>query len=132
MARRVVITGCSAITPIGRTRAEILHHLTEGVSGVKPLRKDGFLSDYIHSGVYGTVDYPIAYDFKRSHRKTMGPVAFYACQVAKEALAASGLDPEYDHLGPAGGGVRLHPRQPLGPAAASTRPSSPRPRPTAG
>ena len=94
MARRVVITGCSAITPIGRTRAEILRHLTEGVSGVKPLRKDGFLSDYIHSGVYGTVDYPIAYDFKRSHSKTMGPVAFYACQVAKEALAASGLDPE--------------------------------------
>jgi 3-oxoacyl-[acyl-carrier-protein] synthase II len=94
MARRVVITGCSAITPIGRTRAEILCHLTEGVSGVKPLRKDGFLSDYIHSGVYGTVDYPIAYDFKRSHSKTMGPVAFYACQVAKEALAASGLDPE--------------------------------------
>ena len=25
----------------------------------------------------------------------MGPVAFYACQVAKEALAASGLDPEF-------------------------------------
>ena len=94
MARRVVITGCSAITPIGRTRAEILRHLTEGVSGVKPLRQDGFLSDYIHSGVYGTVDYPIAYDFKRSHSKTMGPVAFYACQVAKEALAASGLAPE--------------------------------------
>jgi len=94
MARRVVITGCSAITPIGRSRAEILRHLTEGVSGVKPLRKDGFLSDYIHSGVFGTVDYPIDYDFKRSHSKTMGPVSFYACQVAKEALAASGLDPE--------------------------------------
>jgi 3-oxoacyl-[acyl-carrier-protein] synthase II len=94
MARRVVITGCSAITPIGRSRAEILRHLTEGVSGVKPLRQDGFLTDYIHSGVFGTVDYPIDYDFKRSHSKTMGPVAFYACQVAKEALAASGLEPE--------------------------------------
>jgi 3-oxoacyl-[acyl-carrier-protein] synthase II len=94
MDRRVVITGCSAITPIGRGRAEILRHLVEGISGVKPLRKDGFLSDYIHSGVFGTVDYPIDYDFKRSHSKTMGPVSFYACQVAKEALAASGLDPE--------------------------------------
>jgi 3-oxoacyl-[acyl-carrier-protein] synthase II len=94
MARRVVITGCSAITPIGRSRAEIVRHLVDGVSGVKPLRKDGFLTDYIHSGVFGTVDYPIDYDFKRSHSKTMGPVAFYACQVAKEALAASGLDPE--------------------------------------
>jgi len=94
MARRVVITGCSAITPIGRSRAEILRHLVDGVSGVKPLRQDGFLTDYIHSGVFGTVDYPIDYDFKRSHSKTMGPVSFYACQVAKEALAASGLDPE--------------------------------------
>jgi 3-oxoacyl-[acyl-carrier-protein] synthase II len=71
-----------------------VRHLVDGVSGVKPLRKDGFLTDYIHSGVFGTVDYPIDYDFKRSHSKTMGPVAFYACQVAKEALAASGLDPE--------------------------------------
>jgi 3-oxoacyl-[acyl-carrier-protein] synthase II len=95
MARRVVITGCSAITPIGRTRAEMLRHLIEGVSGVKPLRKDGFLTEYIHSGVYGTVDYPIEYDFKRSHSKTMGPVSYYACQVAEEALAASGLDPEF-------------------------------------
>lgn len=95
MPRRVVVTGCSAITPIGRTRAEMLRHLVEGVSGVKPLRKDGFLTEYIHSGVYGTVDYPIEYDFKRSHSKTMGPVSYYACQVAKEALAASGLDPEF-------------------------------------
>jgi 3-oxoacyl-[acyl-carrier-protein] synthase II len=93
--RRVVITGGSAITPIGRTRPEILRHLTEGLSGVRKLRPDGFLTDYIHSGVYGTVDYPIEYDFKRSHSKTMGPVSFYACQVAKEALAASGLDPEF-------------------------------------
>ena len=95
MARRVVITGCSAITPIGRTREEILRHLVQGISGVKQLRDDGLLTAHIHSGVYGTVDYPIAYDFKRSHRKTMGPVSFYACQVAKETLEASGLDPAF-------------------------------------
>jgi len=92
MARRVVITGCSAITPIGRTREEIVRHLVDGISGVKKLRDDGLLTSHMHSGVYGTVDYPIAYDFKRSHRKTMGPVSFYACQVAKETLEASGLD----------------------------------------
>lgn len=92
MERRVVITEASAITPIGRTQKEILKHLVEGRSGVKKLRPDGLLSDYIHSGVYGTVDYPIAYDFKRQHRKTMGPVSYYACQVAKEVLEASGLD----------------------------------------
>ncbi len=93
--RRVVVTACSAITPIGRTRQEIVRHLVEGISGVKKLRDDGLLTAHIHSGVYGTVDYPIDYDFKRSHRKTMGPVSYYACQVAKEALQASGLDPAF-------------------------------------
>lgn len=91
-ARRVVITGCSAITPIGRTGEEILRHLTEGISGVKTLREDEVLTKYIHSKVFGTVDYPIEYNFVRRHRKTMGPVAYYACQVAKEALESAGLD----------------------------------------
>jgi 3-oxoacyl-[acyl-carrier-protein] synthase II len=93
--RRVVVTACSAITPIGRTQREIVRHLVEGISGVKKLRDDGLLTSHIHSGVYGTVDYPIDYDFKRSHSKTMGPVSYYACQVAKEALQASGLDPAF-------------------------------------
>jgi 3-oxoacyl-[acyl-carrier-protein] synthase II len=92
MPRRVVITAASAITPIGHRRAEIVRSLVEGTSGVKPLRDDGLLSARIHSGVFGTVDYPIEYDFKRSSRKTMGPVAYYACQVAREALEKSGLD----------------------------------------
>ena len=82
--RRVVITACSAITPIGHTRAEIVDSLRRGVSGVKPLREDHLLSKFIHSQVFGTVDYPIAFDFRRTFRKTMGPVAYYACQVAKE------------------------------------------------
>lgn len=92
MERRVVITACSAITPIGRSKEEILHSLVNGISGVKTLREDGLLSSYIHSKVFGTVDYPISYDFKRQHRKTMGPVAYYACQVAKEVIESAGLD----------------------------------------
>jgi 3-oxoacyl-[acyl-carrier-protein] synthase II len=92
MERRVVITACSSITPIGRTKEEILHNLIHGISGVKALREDGLLSQYIHSKVFGTVDYPIVYDFNRQHRKTMGPVAYYACQVAKEVLENAGLD----------------------------------------
>jgi len=95
MARRVVITGASAITPIGRGRDEIVRHLVEGISGVKKLRNDGLLTEHIQSGVYGTVDYPIEYDFKRSHAKTMGPVSFYACQVSRETLQAAGLDPAF-------------------------------------
>jgi len=95
MQRRVVITAASAITPIGHGRESILRSLREGVSGVKPLRQDDLLAPFIHSQVFGTVDYPIPYDFKRVNRKTMGPVGYYACQVAKEVLEASGLEPEF-------------------------------------
>ncbi|MFC1856834.1 beta-ketoacyl synthase N-terminal-like domain-containing protein [Thermodesulfobacteriota bacterium] len=95
MERRVVITACSAITPIGHGKKEIVRHLLEGISGVKKLRTDDLLSDFIESGVFGTVDYPIEYDFKRQYRKTMGPVSYYACQVAKEILEASGLDNDF-------------------------------------
>jgi 3-oxoacyl-[acyl-carrier-protein] synthase II len=92
MERRVVITGASAITPIGHQKDEIIDSLVNGKSGVVRLREDDLLSGYIHSKVYGTVGYPIAYEFERKYRKTMGPVSYYACQVAKEAIQAAGLD----------------------------------------
>jgi 3-oxoacyl-[acyl-carrier-protein] synthase II len=95
MQRRVVITACSAITPIGRSKKEILHSLTNSISGVKKLRDDGLLTGNLHSQVFGTVDYKIDYDFKRQFRKTMGPVAYYACQVAKEAIETAGLDQDF-------------------------------------
>ena len=94
-SRRVVITACSAITPIGLARAEIVNSLQRGVSGVKPLREDHLLSKFIHSQVFGTVDPPPVFDFRRLYRKTMGPVAYYACQVAKEVLDQAGLPPEF-------------------------------------
>jgi 3-oxoacyl-[acyl-carrier-protein] synthase II len=95
MERRVVITACSAITPIGHGKEQITENLLKGTSGIKPLREDEFISRFIHSHVYGTVDYPITYDFKRQHRKTMGPVAYYACQVAKEVLEQTGLPQDF-------------------------------------
>lgn len=95
MERRVVITGASAITPIGHGEDQIVESLLKGISGIKPLREDQLISRFIHSKVYGTVDYPLDYDFKRQHRKTMGPVAYYACQVAKEVLEQSGLPQDF-------------------------------------
>ncbi|MBU4264056.1 MAG: 3-oxoacyl-ACP synthase [Proteobacteria bacterium] len=95
MKRRVVITACSAITPIGWHKNDIVDSLRQGRSGVKPLRDDGLLNRHIHSRVFGTVDYPIDYGFKRQYRKTMGPVAYYACQVAKDVLEQSGLDQQF-------------------------------------
>ena len=95
MERRVVITACSAITPIGHGKDQIVDSLLKGISGVKTLREDQLVSRFIHSKVYGTVDYPVDYDFKRQYRKTMGPVAYYACQVAKEVLEQSGLPEDF-------------------------------------
>ncbi len=95
MERRVVITAASAISPIGHGKAQIVESLQKGVSGVKTLREDELISRFIHSRVYGTVSYPIPYDFARQHRKTMGPVAYYACQVAKEVLADCGLPQDF-------------------------------------
>ncbi len=95
MKRRVVITACSAITPIGYDKDTIIENLRLGRSGVKPLRDDGLLTRHIHSRVFGTVDYPIEYGFKRHFTKTMGPVAYYACQVAKDVLKRSGLSQDF-------------------------------------
>ena len=95
MERRVVITACAAITPIGHGKDNIVASLQKGISGVKPLREDQLISRFVHSKVYGTVDYPVEYDFKRQYRKTMGPVAYYACQVAKEVLEQSGLSQDF-------------------------------------
>ncbi len=97
--RRVVITAASAITPIGHGRDDIIRSLTQGISGVKKIKPDDLLTDKVEAGVFGTVDYDIPFDFERRYRKTMGPVAFYACQVAKEVLAASQLDQSFTTSG---------------------------------
>ena len=44
MERRVVITGMSAITPIGHGKDQIVKSLLNGISGIKPLREEEFLS----------------------------------------------------------------------------------------
>ena len=95
MEKRVVITASSAITPIGHHKDEIIDSLVNGKSGVKELRDDKLLTDHVASKVFGTVSYPIEFNFERKYRKTMGPVAYYACQVVKEALESSGLDKEF-------------------------------------
>ncbi|MCB2186715.1 MAG: beta-ketoacyl-[acyl-carrier-protein] synthase family protein [Deltaproteobacteria bacterium] len=93
--RRVVITGFSAITPIGSAPGDILDNLLGGVSGVAPLRPDTILSDYLNCQVFAGVDYPLDLDFPRKYAKTMGPAARYACYTAREAIARAGLTPEY-------------------------------------
>lgn len=95
MDRRVVITAAAAITPIGDTEQTIFDNLVAGVSGVKPLDEGDDLASYLTSKVFGTVDYEIDFNFERKYRKTMAPVAFYACQAAKEALGQADLPAEF-------------------------------------
>jgi len=95
MERRVVITAESAITPIGHGKKNIFSNLVNGVSGVKNIKKeDDLLAKYLHSKVFGIIDYEIAYDFSRKFTKTLGPVSYYACQVAKEVIEQADLDQE--------------------------------------
>lgn len=92
MERRVVITAESAITPIGHGKKDIFNNLVAGVSGVKNIiKEDDLLAKYLHSKVFGIIDYEIKYDFARKFTKTLGPVAYYACQVAKEVIEQAGL-----------------------------------------
>jgi 3-oxoacyl-[acyl-carrier-protein] synthase II len=93
MERRVVITAEAAITPIGHGKKDILNNLVKGVSGIKNLKNQpDILSKYLHSKVFGIVDYDLEYYFSRKFVKTLGPVSYYACQVAKEVIEKSGLD----------------------------------------
>ncbi|MFH0976524.1 MAG: beta-ketoacyl synthase N-terminal-like domain-containing protein [Spirochaetota bacterium] len=96
MERRVVITAEAAITPIGHGKKDIFNNLTKGISGVKKITKrDDLLGKYLHSKVYGLIDYEIPYEFSRKFTKTLGPVGYYACQVAKEVIEQAGLDKEF-------------------------------------
>ncbi len=103
MERRVVITAESAITPIGHGKKDIFNNFVNGVSGVKKITKhDDILEEYLHSKVYGMIDYEIAYDFSRKFTKTLAPLSYYACQVAKEVIEQSGFDKEYLSSGKVG------------------------------
>ncbi|TFH43050.1 MAG: 3-oxoacyl-ACP synthase [Chrysiogenales bacterium] len=96
MERRVVITAEAAITPIGHGRKSILDNLLNGVSGIKKMKEvDDLLSRYLHSKVFGVIDYPINYEFARKFTKTLGPVSYYACQVASEVIERGGLDQSF-------------------------------------
>ncbi len=100
--RRVVITGASAVTPIGLSRSDILDGLRGGRSGVAPLRPDDPLAAILSCHVYGALPGPIPSEFVRKYKKTMGPVCHYACHVAKEAIAQSGLEPGFVSSGDMG------------------------------
>lgn len=96
--KRVVITAASGISPIGHGKENMMSSIKKGKSGIRKLFKNDiceFLGNYIHTGIIGSIKYDISYDFEKRFRKTMAPCAYYACQVAKEVIEASGLDDNF-------------------------------------
>ena len=72
-----------------------MNHLSKGISGVKKIRDDDIVRPHLKTGLFGSIDYEIDYQFSRSQKKSLGPVGYYASQVAKEVIEKSGLDQEF-------------------------------------
>lgn len=93
-ARRVVITGMGAISPIGNDLASVEGSLRAGTSGVR------FMPDWDGIEGFGTrVAAPPAegFDVKaipRGFRRSMGPQAMYAALATRQAVAQAGLPEE--------------------------------------
>ena len=98
----------SAITPIGHGKDQIVESLLKGISGVKPLREDELLSRYIHSRVYGTVDYPIDYDFKRQSPQNHGAGGLLRLSGGQGSSGAVGLTGRFYHVRKVGSGLWFH------------------------
>ncbi len=80
----------------------IVRSLRQGVSGVKPLRRDDLLAPFIHSQVFGTVDYPIPFDFKRVNRKTMALSVTMPARWQRRSWRPPALEQEFITSGPLG------------------------------
>jgi 3-oxoacyl-[acyl-carrier-protein] synthase II len=90
-ARRAVITGIGAVTPIGNTAADYWSSLLKGVSGVAPIT--AFNADQLDVRIAAEVkdfDPTIAMDRKMARR--MSRFIHFAMACAVEAVEASGLD----------------------------------------
>lgn len=100
-ARRVVVTGIGALTPIGNTAPEYWEGLRNGVSGAAPITRfdaEKFRTQFAcEVKNYDELNY-----FDRKEARKMDPFTQYALVVAEEAMQDSGLDLEKIDLNKAG------------------------------
>ncbi|HYE90817.1 MAG TPA: beta-ketoacyl-ACP synthase II [Terriglobales bacterium] len=91
-ARRVVVTGLGALTPIGNTAEELWAGLTQGRSGIGPITK--FDATGYPTRIAGEVRNfdPLAYVDKKEARR-LDPYLQYAIASSAMAVADAGLDP---------------------------------------
>jgi len=94
MKKRVVVTGGSAITPIGNSWQEIEARLRAGKNGIV------YMEDWNKYAKMNTkLAGPVSFEnpgFTRKQLRGMGRVSLLACTTAEEALVMAGLkdDPE--------------------------------------
>jgi len=95
MAKRVVITGMGAITPVGNSVDELWQSVTSGKSGIGPITK--FDATGYPATIAGEVkDFDIRkYIDKREARK-MDTFSHYAVAGALQAVKDAGLEGKYD------------------------------------
>jgi 3-oxoacyl-[acyl-carrier-protein] synthase II len=91
-ARRVVLTGLGALTPIGNTAEELWIGLTQGRSGIGPITKfDATGYDTRIAGEIKNFD-PLAFVDKKEARR-LDPYLQYAIASSVMAVGDAGLDP---------------------------------------
>ena len=91
LARRAVVTGLGAVTPIGNDHPTFWHNLINGVSGAGPItRFDATGFDVRIAAEVKDFDPTIAMDRKMARR--MSRFIHFAMAVAKEAVEDAGLD----------------------------------------
>ncbi len=91
LARRAVVTGLGAVTPIGNDHPTFWNNLVNGVSGAGPItRFDASRFDVRIAAEVKDFDPTLAMDRKMARR--MSRFIHFAMAVAKEAVADAGLD----------------------------------------
>ena len=92
-ARRVVVTGMGAISPLGNSAAELWSGASQGRSGIGPItRFDTGAYPTKIAGEASTFDPTRYMDFKDARR--MSRASQFAVAATREALADAGLDKE--------------------------------------
>ncbi|MBI2218748.1 MAG: beta-ketoacyl-ACP synthase II [Candidatus Rokubacteria bacterium] len=91
--RRVVVTGCGALTPVGNTAEEFWSALTQGRSGVGPITR--FDATGYPTRIAAEVRNfdPLTY-LDRKEARRLDPYLQYAIACSVMAVADAGLDPE--------------------------------------
>ncbi len=95
MARRVVITGMGAVTPVGNTVDQMWESVTSGTSGV------GTISKFDATGFPATIaaevkEFDIRDYIEKSEARKMDSFSHYAVAGAVQAVRDAGLEGNYD------------------------------------